>query len=358
MRCEVKVDYPGLLCERLPSGNSRYRVRVEGNLRKRIVLRTAPGDKDFFEHYLAARRGIEIKPDIGSEDLLVRGSIAWLVRLHLDDLALQVASGLASPHTLKKRTLTLSKIRDEYGEYSIEVPSSKILQIRDSLAHTPAWADSTVEALRTMYRWGQERGHCDTNPAVGIPRIDRGKGGATPWSVADLKQYRDFHPLGTTAHLCLMLLVFTACRIGDATYLGRQNEFERHGIRGLKWQPHKRGSAPVEIPLVPQLYTATRSTSVQGPTYLLTDYGRPFSSPDALGQRFKKWCREAGIKNRSAHGIRKAAGHLLAEAGCSQYQIMAIHGHTQARTSEVYTRGVERWTLAADAMKALASLDL
>ncbi len=57
---------------------------------------------------------------------------------------------------------------------------------------------------------------------------------------------------------------------------------------------------------------------------------------------FSKWCRQAGLENRTAHGIRKAVGSILAEAGCTQYQNMTIHGHSESRTSEIYTRAVER----------------
>jgi hypothetical protein len=42
---------------------------------------------------------------------------------------------------------------------------------------------------------------------------------------------------------------------------------------------------------------------------------------------------------------------LLAELGCSQYEIMAILGHSEAKTSEVYTRRVERWKLAKTAIE-------
>ncbi|PTR15407.1 hypothetical protein [Cereibacter azotoformans] len=40
-----------------------------------------------------------------------------------------------------------------------------------------------------------------------------------------------------------------------------------------------------------------------------------------------------------------------------QHQIMAIMAHTQAKTSEIYTKGVERRTLAAAAFAALAGMD-
>jgi|GEM_PF-5540355 len=45
-----------------------------------------------------------------------------------------------------------------------------------------------------------------------------------------------------------------------------------------------------------------------------------------------KWCLEAGLKNHGAHGVRKATG-LFASLGCAQYEIMSIHGHTEAGTS-------------------------
>lgn len=151
--------------------------------------------------------------------------------------------------------------------------------------------------------------------------------------------------------------MFTACRIGDAVQLGRGHEHDRDGITTLRWQPAKKGSAPVEIPILPPLYKATRASKVQGATYLLNSKGKPFSSPDTLGQMFKRWCLAADLPKRSSHGIRKAAGHLLAQEGCTQYQIMCIHGHTQAQTSEVYTKGVERWRLAKEAMDSLANME-
>lgn len=94
-----------------------------------------------------------------------------------------------------------------------------------------------------------------------------------------------------------------------------------------------------------------------GPAYLLTEYGRPFSSPDGLRNRIQKWCEAAGISGKTSHGIRKAVAELLAEAGCTQHQIMAIMAHSQAKTSEVYTRGAQRRAMSGDAMQALAALD-
>lgn len=353
----VKHEYAGLLKEKMPSGAFRYRVRVEGNKSKRIRLHVGPDHKMFMEHYLAARRGISLQLEAEPIETAIKNSVAWLTYKHEFHIRQQVLSGAASPLTLKKRLGFMEKLRADCGEYSMEIPQSRIVEIRDRMAGTPAAADSMVSAIRAMYKWALSHGIVDANPAVGIGTIDRGKGGAVPWTADDLRKFREVHPKGTNAYLALTIFMFTACRIGDACWIGRANEFERGGVRGISWQPRKRGSAVVEIPMLPPLYRATRAATVQGPSYLLTSAGVPYNTPDALGHRFRKWCRAAGLPNRSSHGIRKAAGHLLAQHGCSQYQIMTIHGHTQAKTSEVYTRGVERWGMAKDAMNRLEGMD-
>ena len=108
--------------------------------------------------------------------------------------------------------------------------------------------------------------------------------------------------------------------------------------------------------MLPQLYEATRNVRVVGKTYLLSAKGQPWASTDSFRNRFKDWCVEAGLPDLSPHGIRKAAGHLLAEAGATQHQIMVIHGHALASTSEIYTRGVARQKLAKDAMALLGGI--
>ncbi len=72
-----------------------------------------------------------------------------------------------------------------------------------------------------------------------------------------------------------------------------------------------------------------------------------------MSAMFKSWCKDAGLAHLSAHGVRKGLAELLAELGCSQYEIMAILGHSEAKTSEVYTRRVERWKLAKSAIERI-----
>jgi integrase len=106
----------------------------------------------------------------------------------------------------------------------------------------------------------------------------------------------------------------------------------------------------VVVPLVDSLARAIDATTTGDQTFLVTDYGKPFSK-NGLGNRFRSWCREAGLPDDlSSHGIRKAVGAILAEAGCTQYEIMALHGHGDPKASEIYTRSVDRRKLVESAM--------
>lgn len=53
------------------------------------------------------------------------------------------------------------------------------------------------------------------------------------------------------------------------------------------------------------------------------------------------------------HGLRKAAARLLAEAGCTPHQIMAITGHKTLVEVERYTRAAAQKKLAVAAMELM-----
>ncbi|PKR57463.1 tyrosine-type recombinase/integrase [Thalassospira lohafexi] len=360
----MKINYPGLWAETLPSGQTRYRVRVEGNKARKIRLHVTPDHPRFDEHYRAARAGIQLEPESEPIDATVRGSLDWLVISFLNALERDVANGQASVLTLKQKRgllMGLCDMRgddgDRYGQYDMAIPQGRLILIRDQMRDTPAKANNMMKAVRVMFKWASERGMVAVNPGTGLTPLRERAIGAVPWTVEDLRKYREAHPPGTPAHLCLTLFMFTACRISDAVRLGRGNEFTRGGITGIGWQPQKKNARFVEIPMLPPLLNATRATTVQGQTYLLTEHGKPYRSPEGLRNRLHKWCESAGLENRSSHGIRKAAGALLAEEGCTVYEVMSIHGHASPKTSEIYTRGAERWKLAQSATARLAAME-
>lgn len=353
----VKIELPGYIEERLPNGKMRRRVRMEGNPKRRFPIPVAPDSPDFMEYYHAGRAGVAATPSSTPIERAIPQSISWLTLKHLAHLEEEVKRGLKSPHTLKKRELLFKELRDECGEYPMMMPTSAIVNFRNSLSDRPAWADSMVEAIRGMYRWAVETGIANHNPAVGVGRINPGGDGAESWKEPQLQQFRAHYPEGTQQHLVLTLLLFSAARISDVILLGADHEVVRDDVVHLKFQPVKKGSAEVDIPMTKSLYRVTRPFAKTGQPYVLSSKGKPYSTPDSLGGLFRRWCADAGLPGLSAHGVRKSVGEILAEEHCSQYEIMAVHGHKEARTSETYTKKVRRRILAASAAAKLEGID-
>lgn len=351
---DMRLNLPGLTREKQRSGRYAWRVRAAGNKSKKIALGVTPDHPDFMRRYELARRGV--KPEALPEEQHISQSLSWLVAKFDTAMQERVDAGQMHPGTRKQRMAFLRALCARYGDKHMLMPRAKVIEHRDSLRATPGAADNAVKTIRALYAWAIEVGLVKDNPASGVPKINKGKG-AVPWSIDDLRQFRERHPLGTMPHLALTLFMFTACRIGDIHLLGRANEVKENGVTYLDWQPQKAGSARVVIPMLPPLVRAIEAQTVVGQTYLINGWGKPFASSAAFGNWFRDRVHEAKLTNRTPHGIRKAAGELLALEGATQYHIMAIHGHTQAKTSEVYTAGVNRRRLAEEAMEKLRSME-
>jgi integrase len=104
------------------------------------------------------------------------------------------------------------------------------------------------------------------------------------------------------------------------------------------------------IPLHRDTVEALDAYSIQHIVIITTAYGKPFTVDG-----FSGWMRdaisEAGLPlDCKPHGLRKAAGRLLAEAGATSKMIMAILGHTTLAEAERYCEEAEQAGLAVAAV--------
>ncbi len=107
----------------------------------------------------------------------------------------------------------------------------------------------------------------------------------------------------------------------------------------------------VTVPITPDLEGALDQTPTGDETFLITEYGKRFSDK-GFGSKMRKWCDDAGLpKELSCHGVRKAVGARLADAGCTEHEIMSYHGHTAPQESEKYTRTANRKQMARNAAR-------
>lgn len=354
----MNIKIPGLIKQKLKSGNGyRYRVRQAGNPNKKTTV-VPPTHKDFHRQYELARMGITDE-QLTDTKAANPGTFSFLVNTYLDYLNVQKSNGLLSPLTVKKRTNLLKKLLRMTGnkEISHSMSTPQVVKIRDALGAHPTTANETVRLLSNMYEFGIERGYCTGNPAKGVKPMKKPKPeGATPWTFGDFQQFCRFFPKGTMAYLVLHILAFTGCRIGDVRVLSKKHEVKRQGVTYLEFQPVKKNSSFVSVPMLSQLKTAIQATPLTGMTYVVNEYGKQFATADALSQRFSKWCKQAGLEDRSAHGIRKSVATILAEHGHTTEEIMATLGHTEAETTAIYTKSAERSLMATKALNTLSVL--
>lgn len=336
--------------ERLPNGGTRYRFR-RGKIK--VTLRGEPGSREFHEHYASLVDGAPAATmPIAAP---IKGSIRWLVGLYLADLERRVAANLASPGTLKGHAHHLGRLVAAYGDKDARMPRSEVIKLHDQYGATPGGADNLLKAISALYKWSIMRQYVDcANPARDVKRYRKRSEGFPPWTAADFEAFFDAHGPGTMARRTLVLAIYTTARRGDLCRLGRQNEVVIDGRRWLRWDQDKAPHETVELPMSEALIAELAGHGNM--TYILNGYGAPFTHA-GIGNRFKAWCTEAGLSNRSLHGVRKGLPNLLTAAGAPTPEIDVLLGHEMGSSqTKVYTRAAERARLAESVVARLEAV--
>lgn len=142
------------------------------------------------------------------------------------------------------------------------------------------------------------------------------------------------------ARLALLLFCEFGQRISDIHRLGP--EMVRDGeMHFTQWK--NRNRKPVTLRLL------ISDVPVDRKTFLATDYGRPFTSMNAFGNKFRDSCQRAGLEGLSSHGLRKYFSAKMAENEATDRQIMAFTGHRTSREIDRYTKSAEQTRLVRGA---------
>jgi integrase len=146
--------------------------------------------------------------------------------------------------------------------------------------------------------------------------------------------------LPSETRLAMSLLSHTGQRRSDVVKMGRQ-----HVKDGWMDVTQQKTGKKLSIPVVDELKAVLDAGPTGDLTYLVTQYGKPFTS-NGFGNWFRRQCDAAGLPQCSAHGLRKAAASGLAEKGCSTHEIMSITGHDSLQEVQRYTKAAEQKQLA------------
>lgn len=327
-------------------GKARFYLRRPGL--KEVALPGLPYSPEFMTAYELAMSGEAIPPvEIGAR------------RTQPGTLNALLATFYASPKYTSLEPITRSTYRGILEGWRLKDGDKRIAMLQRQhiekrmadKAETPSAQRNYLRMVRMVLAFAVEQNMRPDNPALAIKMPSVKSAGFHTWTEDQIAQYQARHPIGSKARLAMELMLCTSGRRGDAVSLGPQHI--RNGE--LTYTQHKnRNNNPVRlvVPVHPDLQRAIEAAPSQHLTFLITEYGQPFTDK-GFGGWFRKRCDEAGLSGCSAHGLRLACCRRLAEAGCSEKVIAALTGHRDMRMVARYTRAADQARMARTAVAAL-----
>ena len=331
---------PHLHRERTRHGKTVFYVRVGKSARIRI--KAEHGSPEFFAAYRDALAGsAETAPAKAG-----RGTMTWLIARYRDSSAWARLAGA----TRRQRELIFMKVEAAAGRDKFAAVKRKtIWQAMEKQKDTPFAANNFLKAMRGLFVWAVEAELIDENPASAVDFLPVETEGHEAWTMADVAAYEARWPEGTRERVWLHVLLFTGLRLGDATVIGWQHV--RDGCASLRAE---KTGVELNIAIDPQLAATLEAGPTGDLAWISNAYGRPFIK-EAFGNAFRKACGAAGIKGKSAHGLRKLRAAKAAEDGVTGEEMDAYFGWQSNRMSKLYTRSASRKRLARMAASKMQS---
>jgi integrase len=324
-------------------GKTRYRFRRKGW--PSAYLPGAPNGADFHAAYAAILERGPVEAGAAAsprkvtprslDDLYSRmkRSAGWLKK--------KPATQLAQARVYERFLDRVDRKGRRYGERPVDsVTVGWVDGILGDMADRPGAANDLRKKLKVLLEYACAIEWRTSNPVRHTAKYANGRGFHT-WTDAEIAQYRAVHPLGGMARLTLELALNTAARRCNIAQLTRESI--QHGRIVVA---HAKDNNEASVPMLTTTREAIEALPAAPIRHLIvTEHGRPFSV-GGLGNRFRKWCDEAGLPQCSMHGLRKAVARLLAESGASDAEGMAVTGHKKAATFVRYRDDANRARLA------------
>lgn len=330
-------------------GNVRLYVRRPG--KPKIRLRETPGTREFMEAYWAALNDnvVSTTSAISKKQPLSKSSFQWLCAQYYGSAEFKALT----VRTQYVRQLILDRICAKDGDKPYVLMQMRhVRKRRDELAATPESANAVVKALRRLFNFAIEYELAERNPAKDVPYLKSGSEGFHSWTIEEVNEFEECHPVGTKARLALAILLYTGQRRSDVVRLGPQH-VKKGWLTLTQAKNRDRKPVTLSLPILPELRAVIDATPIGNLAFLVTQFGKPFTA-NGFGNWFRKRCNEAGLPHCSAHGLRKAGAAIAAENGATERQLMAIFGWTTMKEAERYTRAARQKVLAASGIKHLS----
>jgi integrase len=303
---------------------------------KRVPLPGLPGSSEFMAAYAEAMAD-QPAPVTGGREILP-GTFNALALSYLNSASFR---SLAASTQSVYRNL-IDRLRIENGNSLVaKLERHHIVARMAERADKPESANVLRKVLRATMQHAIAIGMRKDDPTQGTkPIASKSADGFHSWSDDEIAQFEARHSIGAKARLALALLLYTGQRRSDVVRMGPRDI--KNGLLHIK---QVKTGAELRVPVLPDLQQIIAASPIGLTTFLVDELGTPYKAK-YFGRRFREWCDAAELRHCTAHGLRKAAARLFAEAGCSEHEIAAWTGHASLREVRRYTKAVSQERLA------------
>jgi integrase len=330
----ARVDVPYVQRFKDRHGRVRHYFRKPGM--KRIAL-PDPAEPTFAAAYHQALTGTKISVAISQTR---PGTIGALLVEYYTSTEFRELK----PITQRTYRNVLERFRADYGHNPVSVLTKNHVREMVKDKEGPDAKRNFLKRIRKVLDLAVDLDWIEHNPARAYKLKAHKTDGFIPWSDDDVAAFEARWPAGSRERRAMYLLLYTGQRRSDASRMGRQ-----HVRDGKIKVVQDKGGATLWIPLHPALKAELELAPKDALAFIPKANGAPMSY-GGFTNWFSECAREAGLTERTAHGLRKAAGYRLAEAGCTTKQIMAVLGHKTMKEAAHYTEAADQKRLADAAM--------
>jgi integrase len=190
---------------------------------------------------------------------------------------------LAQSTRYKREQITMRVLKTAGHEPVSAITEAHVIAGRERRAASPSSAQAFLDTLHGVFKWAVKSrlAKIDSPLSVKVETRPNRRGGYPPWTDDDMAKFEGRWPNGTRERVPFDILTYAGLRIGDAVSISQWRDQDRQR---------------------------------RDPASVVTRRGTPFNK-GVLGAAFVAAARAAGVRGKSAHGLRKAAAAQAAEKG-------------------------------------------
>lgn len=248
-----------------------------------------------------------------------------------------------APKTRHHVRATLDRFIVSHGHRMVrQLRRSDVMAIVGKMGKTPGAANYFLKRLKTLCEFAIALEWISSNPCHKVKGYKAGE--HATWDEDQIAKFEAAWPIGSFRRLAFDVLLYTGQRVSDAAAMPVPDQSGKVRIAQIKT------GARLALAMHPNLMKSIAAHPSGHLTILVTKYGKPYSAA-GLSKLMAESIQLAKLPPGTvAHGLRKAAARRLAEAGCTDKEIMAVTGHTTLQEVTRYTRAASQERLNQAAM--------